>query len=394
MHYDEALDQAGSATAEVLGALATVKVLLQGFIRPCAARWPDVRAVINHLEYDEATGQFSLPQEARDLLDRFEEEFDQAEDNAWPEDLNPLDGLAMDAFMAVHRLIHNTGYSWGNLGLLLSTDCDDYLHFIRLFASARCRFTGETLHFSEIGGVGNVFVFEDFLPPTLVATTGPKDVARMLIDTAWVAPNTVDVKHEPGVISLTGDVDTMRHIYEVAMRNEDTEATIRAQSPSLPADKRVRYEPVVDFTTECPVPFPDILAAMGNPEPQPMIDDMNWGAFLGNAYRGTITLNGEKFHAAATEKDGVITELEISPQDNASFLGIPFHIPTPTFTERLDERGIPWADDGRLGIVLYEHWVTLYNHDRRIEAILWHNPDTLTDIELLDLAFPPDNHRG
>ena len=117
-------------------------------------------------------------------------------------------------------------------------------------------------------------MFEDFLPPTLVAATGPKDVARMLIDAAWVAPNTVDVKHEPGVISLTGDVDTMRHIYEVAMRNEDTEATIRAQSPSLPADKRVRYEPVVDFTTECPVRFPDILAAMGNPEPQPMIDDM------------------------------------------------------------------------------------------------------------------------
>ena len=43
--------------------------------------------------------------------------------------------------------------------------------------------------------------------------------------------------------------------------------------------------------------------------------------------------------------------------------------------------------------MLYEHWVTLYNHDSRIEAVLWHNPETLSDVELLDLAFPPDSTR-
>nr|VDG62341.1 Uncharacterised protein [Streptococcus thermophilus] len=88
-----------------------------------------------------------------------------------------------------------------------------------------------------------------------------------------------------------------------------------------------------------------------------------------------------------------MTELEVSPHNNASFLGIPFHIPTSRFTAQLDERGIPWADDGKEGIVLYKHWVTLYNHHERIEAILWHNPETLTDVELLDIAFPPEPRR-
>ena len=86
----------------------------------------------------------------------------------------------------------------------------------------------------------------------------------------------------------------------------------------------------------------------------------------------------------------MVAELEISPDHNASFLGLPFHIPTSRFTEKLDAFGIPWSDDGRAGIVLYEHWVTLYNHDGRIEAVLWHNPETLTDIELLEMAFPAE----
>ena len=94
------------------------------------------------------------------------------------------------------------------------------------------------------------------------------------------------------------------------------------------------------------------------------------------------------------EKDGVVAELEISPENNASFLGTPFHIPTSRFTEKLDALGIPWADDGRSGIVLYEHWVTLYNDEGRIEAVLWYNPATLTDIELLDIAFPPDSQKS
>lgn len=225
----------------------------------------------------------------------------------------------------------------------------------------------------------------------MLAEDGPSIVARM-IERADVDRHSVTVANEPGVVSIVGPIETVRKIYDANVQAEAGAATART-SPTQPAEDRAGYEPLVDFTTDCPVRFDEVLAAMGNPEPTPIIDRMNWNEFLGNGYQATLSLDGQTFAARATEKDGVVTELEISPHNNASFLGIPFHIPTPRFTEKLDDLGIPWADDGRVGIVLYEHWVTLYNHDSRIEAVLWHNPETLSDVELLDLAFPPDSTR-
>ena len=195
------------------------------------------------------------------------------------------------------------------------------------------------------------------------------------------------------MVSIVGPVETVRKIYDANVQAEATAATARTTSPARPTEDRAAYEPLVDFTTDCPLKFEDVLGEMGNPEPTPIIDRMNWDEFLGSGYQAPLPLDGQAFAARATEKDGVVTELEISPHNNASFLGIPFHIPTSRFTEKLDALGIPWADDRRSGIVLYEHWVTLYNHDGRIEAILWHNPETLTEVELLDSAFLPDPTR-
>lgn len=397
MFYDEALQNAGSTTARALGALQTAKVLLHGFARPCTARWPEVTVIINSIEFDEATKDFSLSEEATARMDDCYDQLDKAADDTWPEEPDPLDLIATNALDAVTNLASNTVKYWEQLGVALSPDKDDYLHFIRLLAAARSRVTGETLHFAEIDNMGNVFVFEEFLPPALAeavgggsATSISTRLADAMIERAGIEATTITVATEPGMVSIVGDVNTARTIYDA---NLNAEAAARTKSPVQPAEERANYKPLVDFTTDSPLSFKDVLHAMGNPEPKPIIDRMNWNAFLGNGYRASVTVGGHKFAACATEKDGVVTEMEISPENNASFLGIPFHIPTSRFTEKLDALGIPWADDGRSGIVLYEHWVTLYDNEGRIEAVLWHNPATLTDIELLDIAFPPTPRR-
>lgn len=391
MFYDEALQHAGSTTAAALGALQTAKAFLHSFARPCTARWPEVAEIINSIGFDETTKDFSLHDDARARVNTCYDQLDHAADDAWPDDPDPLDTIAMNALDAVADLTSNRVKYWEQLGVALSPSKDDYFNFIRLLAAARGRVTGETLHFAEIDDVGNVFVFEDFLPPVLAEDeTG---LADTMLEPAGVDRHSVTVANEPGVVSIVGPVETVRKIYEANVQAEAAAAAARTTSPAQPAEDRAGYEPLVDFTTDCPLKFEEVLDAMGNPEPTPIIDRMNWNEFLGNGYQATLPLAGQSFAARATEKDGVVTELEISPQNNASFLGIPFHIPTSRFTEKLDDLDIPWADDGRAGIVLYEHWVTLYNHDGRIEAALWHNPETLTDIELLDIAFPPDSTR-
>ncbi|MBA5245155.1 hypothetical protein [Corynebacterium haemomassiliense] len=396
MFYDEALQHAGSTTASALGALQTAKAFLHGYARSCTARWPEVTAIINSIEFDASTRDFSLSDDARARMDTCYDQLDNAFNGAWPEDPDPADTIAMNVLDAVADLTSNRVKYWEQLGVALSPNKDDYLRFIRSLAAARSRVTGETLHFVEIDDVGNVFVFEDFLPPVLAEAEAREcgaAIGARITERAGVDTHSVTVANEPGVVSIVGPVETVRKIYEANVQAEAAASAARTTSPAQPAEDRAGYEPLVDFTTDCPLKFEDVLDAMGDPEPTPIIDRMNWNEFLGNGYQATLSLNGQAFAARATEKDGVVTELEISPQYNASFLGIPFHIPTSRFTEKLDALGVPWADDGRAGIVLYEHWVTLYNHDGRIEAILWHNPETLTEVELLDLAFPPDPTR-
>ena len=397
MLYDEALQQAGSTTAAALGPLQTAKVFLHGYARPSTARWPEVAAIINSIEFDESTRDFSLSDDARARLTMCYDQLDNAADDAWPEAPDPLDTVAMNALDAVADLTSNRVKHWDQLAAALSHDKGDYLHFIRLLAAARSRVTGETLHFAEVDAVGNVFAFTDFLPPVLgeavyggSGTSIGTRLAEAMIERANIDAPNITVTYELGVVLIVGDVDEVRTIYDSNVEAEVAAAAARTTSPAQPAEDRVDYEPVVDFTKDCPVEFEDVLDAMGNPEPTPIIDRMNWNEFLGNGYQATLTMDRQDFVARATEQDGVVTELEVSPDHNASFLGIPFHIPTARFTEKLDGLDIPWAKNGRSGIVLYEHWVTLYDHEGRIEAILWHNPEAITDIQLLEIAFPPE----
>lgn len=164
MFYDEALQHTGSTTASALGALQTAKAFLHGYARPCTARWPEVAEIINSIEFDASTRDFSLSDDARARMDTCYDQLDHAADDAWPEDPDPADTIAMNALDAVADLTTNRVKYWEQLGVALSLDKDDYLRFIRSLAAARSRVTGETLHFAEIDDVGNVFVFEDFLP--------------------------------------------------------------------------------------------------------------------------------------------------------------------------------------------------------------------------------------
>ena len=108
-------------------------------------------------------------------------------------------------------------------------------------------------------------------------------------------------------------------------------------------------------------------------------------------YRGTLLLNGQKISVGATAiPEGIIEfGVDFSDDDGLTFLGIPLATSTSRFTQALDERFIPWVDDGKCGIVLYEHWLSFFDDVGEIKQILWYNRELVTDLEMLDMAFPP-----
>ena len=107
--------------------------------------------------------------------------------------------------------------------------------------------------------------------------------------------------------------------------------------------------------------------------------------------RGTLLLDGRELSVGATAiPDGVIEfGVDFSDDDGLTFLGIPLATSTSRFTQALDERFIPWVDDGKCGIVLYEHWGLFFEDIGEIKQITWYNRELVTDLELLDIAFPP-----
>ena len=107
MFYDEALQHTGSTTASALGALQTAKAFLHGYARPCTARWPEVAEIINSIEFDASTRDFSLSDDARARMDTCYDQLDHAADDAWPEDPDPADTIAMNALDAVADLTSN-----------------------------------------------------------------------------------------------------------------------------------------------------------------------------------------------------------------------------------------------------------------------------------------------
>lgn len=107
MFYDEALQHTGSTTASALGALQTAKAFLHGYARPCTARWPEVTAIINSIEFDAATRDLSLSDDARARMDTCYNQLETAADDAWPEDPDELNTIAMNALDAVADLTSN-----------------------------------------------------------------------------------------------------------------------------------------------------------------------------------------------------------------------------------------------------------------------------------------------
>ena len=107
--------------------------------------------------------------------------------------------------------------------------------------------------------------------------------------------------------------------------------------------------------------------------------------------RGTLLLDGQELSVGISKTpDGVLAFSVDLPDDYGfSFLGIPLATSTSRFTQALDERFIPWADDGLSDIVLYEHWVLFFDDIGEIKQIAWYNRELVTDLEMLDIAFPP-----
>ena len=142
----------------------------------------------------------------------------------------------------------------------------------------------------------------------------------------------------------------------------------------------------MDFGFDPPVAFERVLDEMEVrfTRPSPFVE--------GRCDRvGNLILDGRQLSVGVTEIPEGIMEFSVDSleDDDLTFLEIPLQISTARFTQVLDERFIPWADDGFGGIVLYEHWMTFFDDVGEIKQILWHNRELVTDLELLDIAFPP-----
>lgn len=144
----------------------------------------------------------------------------------------------------------------------------------------------------------------------------------------------------------------------------------------------------MDFGFDSPVPFAHVLGQMN-------INSSRPSAFVSGRtdHVGTCDLNGQEMYVGATETPEGVTEFSVDfPRKfGCTFLGIPLGGPTADFTKTLDEKGIPWADPGNSGIVLYEHWMAFFDDAGEVNQILWYNRELVTDLELLDIAFPPLN---
>ena len=142
----------------------------------------------------------------------------------------------------------------------------------------------------------------------------------------------------------------------------------------------------MDFGFDPPVAFDRVLDEMGVSYSDLFSRDPEE-----TDIRGTLLLDGRELSVGATAiPEGVIEfGVDFSDDDGLTFLGIPLATSTSRFTQALDERFIPWVDDGKCGIVLYEHWLSFFDDVGEIKQILWHNRELVTDLEMLDMAFPP-----
>ncbi|MBP3948002.1 hypothetical protein [Corynebacterium sp. Marseille-P3884] len=142
----------------------------------------------------------------------------------------------------------------------------------------------------------------------------------------------------------------------------------------------------MDFGIDAPIAFDRVLHELEGVRSYPSM--ITPGVTVHN---GKLGIGGCEFHVRATETPDGVSEYSIAMpgEGGNTFLEIPLLTSTARFTAALDEQGIPWADDGKSDIVLYEHWMAFFDDVGEITHVLWYNRELMTDVELLDAAFPP-----
>ena len=146
----------------------------------------------------------------------------------------------------------------------------------------------------------------------------------------------------------------------------------------------------MDFGIDATIAFDRVLGELEDVHSESLM--VNPGV---TTHQGTLRLGDCDFYAGATETTGGVSEfwIDLPGESGSTFLGIPLLTSTARFTVALDEEGIPWADDGRSDIVLYEHWTAFFDDVGEIRQMLWYNRELVTDLELLDIAFPSKGER-
>lgn len=104
---------------------------------------------------------------------------------------------------------------------------------------------------------------------------------------------------------------------------------------------------------------------------------------------GTIVLNEGELRLRISEVEDTIQDLTVTDITRTdTFLGTPLKQDVPSFCTFLDQQNISWNRPDDEGLYLWENWVIFYIENDVIQHMTWINPDLLSDLELIELAFP------
>lgn len=104
---------------------------------------------------------------------------------------------------------------------------------------------------------------------------------------------------------------------------------------------------------------------------------------------GSIVLYGSELKLRISEVEDTIQDLTVTDITRTdTFLGTPLKQDVSSFCTFLDQQNISWNRPDDAGLYLWENWVIFYIEDDVIQNITWINPDLLSDLELIELAFP------
>lgn len=104
---------------------------------------------------------------------------------------------------------------------------------------------------------------------------------------------------------------------------------------------------------------------------------------------GNIVVRGEELEIRFCEKENEIQETAITRlTKNDSFLGTPLKQDLEDFLAFLDRKSISWSRPDDETICLWEDWLVFHIEDDVIEQLVWINPDSVSEMELIEMAFP------